>query len=100
MEISVLVEPLNGQGYRATSLTPFRLVAEAITKEEAISSLRELVRGQLAQAEIVRLEVPVAGEDNPWRKVFGKLKDHPDAAEVEENIREFRRQRDADPNWS
>lgn len=98
MEIAVLLEPIAGNGYRATSLELERCVAEAPTREEALEQLRHLVSTHLARGELVRLKIPAANQPHPWRIFFGKLKHHPDAAEVEQNIREYRRQVDQDPD--
>lgn len=99
MEIAVLLEPIHGNGYRATSVTPAQLVTEAPTREEALDRLRELVQQQLSQAEVVKLQVSVPGEEHPWMAFFGKLKDHPDRDEVERNIQEYRQQVDAERDW-
>lgn len=98
MEISVHLEPTAARGYRATSLAPTHIVAEGPTREEALEQLLKLVRGQFAHGELVKVSVSVPAEPHPWRAFFGKLKNHPDAAEVEENIREYRRQVNSDPD--
>lgn len=99
MQIDVLLQPIEGNGYRATTVTPTHLVAEAATREQALNQLRTLVQKQLSEAELVTLQVPLRHEPNPLLAVAGILKDHPDLAEVEEYIRERRQQIDADPNW-
>ena len=98
MEIAVLVEPLENKGYRVTRLVPSQVVAEAPTREEALEQLRTLVHGQFSHAEIVLLQVPIAGEAHPWKALAGTWKNHPDTAEFEHNLQEHRRQLDADPN--
>jgi hypothetical protein len=98
VEIPVLLEPLDSRGYRATSLAGMRAIAEAPTREEAMEQVRQQVSQQLAQGEIVRLQVPVPGESNPWAEVYGRFKDHPDWDEVQENIRRYREVVDRDPN--
>ena len=97
MEVSILLEPLDNEGYRATTLSPEPLVAEATTREEAIEQLRELIRGRFSNAEVVRIEVEVAGESHPWSTLAGSWRDHPDAAEFEQNVSEYRKQVDSDP---
>jgi len=98
MEIAVLVEPIENKGYRVTSLVPSRLIAEAPTREEALERLRTLVHSQFSHAEIVMLQVPIAGEAHPWKALAGTWNNHPDAPEFECNLQEYRRQLDADPN--
>lgn len=48
MEISVLLESIENNGYRATMLAPEPLVTEAPTRQEALEQLRELVRGKFS----------------------------------------------------
>jgi hypothetical protein len=98
MDIPVLLETLPAKGYRATSLTPTRISAEASSREEALQQVSRLVREQLAHAEIVQLNVPVSGESHPWRPLGGSWSSHPDALEIEQHLREYRRQVDADPD--
>jgi hypothetical protein len=100
MEITVLLEPMNARGYRATSLVPTRLVAEGPTREEALDRLSKLVQQQFAIGELVRLEVSLPGEASPGKSLAGMWKDHPDIDEVMQNILEYRRQVDADPDRS
>lgn len=98
MEFEVIVEQLDQNGYRATALAPSPLSAEGTTKEDALAQISKLIEGRLADAEIVRLDVPVRGEKNPWLAIAGSWRDHPDIDELEQHIREYRRQADADPN--
>ena len=81
MEIAVLLEPVENNGFRATSLTTNRMAAEAPTRQEALDRLQDLIRGQLAHAELVKIQVPLPGEPHPWRPLAGTWKDHPDLAE-------------------
>lgn len=99
MEIDVLLQPIKGNGYRATSVTPTPLVAEAPTREQALNQLRALVEKELPDAETVRIKVGASDGTHPWMTFFGKLKDHPDRDEVEKNIQEYRRQVNAERDW-
>ncbi len=98
MDIPILLEPLDSRGYRATSLSPTRLVAEGVTREEAIEHLRKLVAQQLSQGQLVHVEVSLPGESYPWKSLAGMWKDNPAIDEVMQNIEEYRRQVDADPS--
>ncbi|MBI3464178.1 MAG: type II toxin-antitoxin system HicB family antitoxin [Planctomycetes bacterium] len=98
MEIPVLLEAMKDNGYRATALAPAPLVAEAATREEVLEQVRNLVKQRYANAELVQLRVPLPGEPHPWKNVAGTWKDHPDAAEFEQNLRDYRRQVDSDPD--
>jgi hypothetical protein len=96
MDIPVLLEALPANGYRATSWTPTRLSVEAASREEALEQVQRLVREQLAHAEVVHLNVALAGEGHPWQALAGTWKDHPDRAEFEQHLSDYRRQVDAD----
>jgi len=98
MEITVLVEALTADGFRATSLAPKGFVAEALTREAALAQLGHLVRQQFAHGEVVHLHVPLPSEGHPWHSLAGTWKNHPDAAEFEQNLLEYRSQVDADPD--
>ncbi len=62
------------------------------------SRLQQLIRDQLAHADIAKIEVQLPGEPHPWMAFVGTWKDRPDLAEFEQNIRDYRRQIDADPD--
>ena len=65
MQIQVLIEPIPGRGYRAIGGEPFALVAEGATRDDAVRNLRCLIEIKVsAGAEIVTLDIPVAG--HPW----------------------------------
>ncbi len=58
MTIPVLIEPIEGAGFRATG--PFALAAESATREGALARLRELIEARMAAgAEILLLELTV-----------------------------------------
>jgi predicted RNase H-like HicB family nuclease len=48
MQISVLVEPVAGNGYRAKGAEPFGFSAEGATREEAIAKVRQLCQARLS----------------------------------------------------
>ena len=93
MEVSVLVERLSSNGYRATSVG-LDAASEAPTREAALDGLNRLLRDKFAAAELVRLEIPLVHENHPWKPLVGRLRGHPDLDEVEQNMREYRRQVD------
>ena len=47
MQVLILVEPKEGEGYRATAGSPFDISAEAKTAAEATSRLENLLRNRL-----------------------------------------------------
>jgi hypothetical protein len=96
MDVSVVLEQVNENGYRATALVPTPLVAEAPTRDQAVDKIRELIRERLSHAELIQVEVPVAIGANPWLAIAGTWRDHPDLDSVVENINAYRRKVDAD----
>ncbi|MBC7816695.1 MAG: hypothetical protein IAG10_07395 [Planctomycetaceae bacterium] len=97
MKVEVVLEALDNERYRASTRYPFDLSAEATTREETLAALKDLLDSKLAQVEVVELEVGTPTEP-AWKTIVGTWKDHPDMDEVLENMREYRRQVNADPN--
>jgi hypothetical protein len=71
MEVSVMLEEVKDNRYRATALVPAPLLAEAPTRDEAVERIRHLITERLARAELIHVQVPVAAEGNPWLAVAG-----------------------------
>ena len=76
---------------------PEHLSFEGPSRDAVLAGMKALLQDKLAEVELVRLDVAVPGEDNPWLAVAGMWKDNPDALEAEEFSRQYRRQVDADP---
>jgi hypothetical protein len=69
MEIPVLIEPIPGVGFRATSGEPFAIVAQAATREDALDQIRGQVAAKLRNgASVATVEIQNA---HPWAKAFG-----------------------------
>lgn len=98
MDVSVMLEQVEGNGFRATALVPTPLVSEAPTRDEAVSGIRRLICEKLAGAELIQIDVSLADSDNPWLAIAGSWRDHPDVDEVVENISNYRRKVDQDPH--
>jgi hypothetical protein len=95
MQVTVFVEQLDEQTYRAETAQPIALVTEGRTRDEAIERLRVLVRQRLTAGEMVRLEIPEVVTPHPWVPFAGIWKDHPDLDAVLEHIAAVRRRLDA-----
>ena len=98
MDIAVVVEKVEDNGYRAVSFVPMHVIAEGTTREEALNQLCNQIRGRLSKAEVVQLQVQLPGESHPWKGIGGSWRDHPDRSQFERNMQEYRRQVDADPD--
>ncbi len=96
MDVSVVIEQLGDDGYQATSYVPAHIVARGDTRAEALDRLSDQLRGRLSGAEVVTLSLPLLGDAHPWKVIGGVWRDHPDRFEIEENLREYRQQVDAD----
>src|SRR5262245_38815072 len=96
MQIPVLIEPVDSNGYRATIGPPLALTAEGVTREEALQRLRQAVQARLSTgAEVTSLEV-AAGE-HPLAAYAGMFKDNPLFDAWQQAMAEYRRQVDEEP---
>lgn len=98
MQISVLVEPVSGNGFRAHGIDPSTLSAEGATAEEALENLKKvLVTRVPVGGRLVTLEVSPA--EHPLAKVAGIFDPaDPLVKEWKRIIAENRRQADEDPD--
>lgn len=96
MDVPVVVEKTSEGGYRASAFTPAPLVAEAVTREKAVDTIRELIRKRFAEVEVIHVEVPDTSRANdPWLAMAGTWCDI-DTTAFEQNIRDYRREVDED----
>jgi hypothetical protein len=98
MQIPVLVERVEGSGYRARAGEPLPLTAEGATGEEALQKLREMITSRMASGSWL-LQLNVDGAEHPLAKFAGMWKDDPFMDEWVQAIEEYRREVDADPNY-
>lgn len=62
MELAVLIQPVHGARYRASTREPLSVTAEGATREEALARLRGLIEDRVrAGAEMVRLHIAAPG---------------------------------------
>jgi hypothetical protein len=93
MQIPVLVEPVAGPKYRASTGGPLDLVAEAPTRDEALAKLQAQIQDRLRSGgEIATLDL--APPKHPWMEFAGMFKDDPIFEEVLEIMAENRRKMD------
>lgn len=93
MQIPVLIEPIAGNGYRASCGKPLELEVQGPTREETLAKLKEQLQLRLKNgAEIVPLDV--MPEKHPWMEFAGMFKDDPYFEEVLEIMAENRRKMD------
>ena len=95
MQIPVLIEPLAGNGYRASGGQPLPVVVEAPTREEALAKLKEQLQARLRNgAEIVPLET--ASRPHPLTKFIGMFRDDPLIKDWKKSMAEYRKEIDKD----
>jgi hypothetical protein len=98
MQINVLVEPMNGKGFRASGSAPFDIVAEGATRDEALAQLREKVQARMSGgAEVVTLDVDMT--KHPIMKYAGIFKDNPLLEEWKQAMKEYRDEIEEDDNY-
>ena len=98
MEVPVIIEPLTGNGYRATGAggLSLGLTAEGATAAEAIDRLAEQVRTRVdAGAKLAELSVTAGA--SPWKEDAGYLRDDPVFEPWREAMEEHRIKLDEDP---
>ena len=94
MQVTVFVERLDEQTYRAETAQPVALVTEGRTRDEAIERLWVLAQQRLTAGEMVHLDIPEMPVPHPWAPFAGIWKDHPDLDAMLEHIAAERRQLD------
>jgi len=97
MKIRVLLEPMQGHGYRASSGPPLATEAEGTSREEALGNLRAQIENKIRSgAEILTLEVGKPA--HPWTQFAGTLKDDPLGEAWVQAMAAYRASVDNDPN--
>ena len=98
MQIPILIEPMNGNGYRTRGGEQFSLSAEGASREEVLIKLRDQLKSRLRHgAEIAALDLPV--EPHPLARFAGMFKDDPLFDRWQKSIVKYRRESDADPEY-
>jgi hypothetical protein len=96
MQISVLVEPLPNNVFRASGAAPFLLNAEGATRAEALAKLTDQVQARLRDGgEIVALDV--SPQPHPLAKYAGMFQDDALTQDWEKSMAEYRRKTDEGP---
>jgi hypothetical protein len=99
MNIPVLLEPIENNGYRASSGAPLTLTAEGATRDEALNRLRDqLVKRLQKGAELVAIDLGTS--KNPWLAMAG-IYDSADplVQEWKQAMAEYRQKIDNDPDF-
>lgn len=95
MQYQILVKPENQNGFVASVIGLPECKAEGKTKEEAIEKARQALSAQLAQSEIITVEVEAPTiKPHPLLKHFGRFKDDDTFDDFLGHIEAYRRQQD------
>lgn len=99
MKLTVLVEPIPDGGYRVRSGDPLPMTAEGATEKAALTNLRTMINARLTNGtELVLLEVKPS--EHPLAKYAGRHSpDDPVIQQWKQLVEEYRRERDADPDY-
>lgn len=94
MRVPVAIEPTKLGTFRAECASPFTVVAEGSTREEAVLKVRDELNKQLEQGkEVVIVEIG-PGVENPLLAMAGWLKDDPMYDDWQASIQEYRQELD------
>ncbi|HEV8062924.1 MAG TPA: hypothetical protein VGP68_23795 [Gemmataceae bacterium] len=97
MQISVLVDRIEGNGYRARGTESFALSAEGSTRDEALARLRGEILALLKNGtEVVALDI--GPSPHPWLELAGMHKDEPWIEDWKRSIAEYRQKVNEDPD--
>lgn len=95
MQIPILIERIDGNGYRARGGEPLALTAEGSSQEEAIANLKEKLQARLSGgAVVVPFDLPT--KPHPLAEFAGMFKDDPLIKEWKKSMKAYRRKRDKD----
>ena len=97
MQIPVVVERVNGNGFRARSYEPFNVTGEGATMQEALRNLRKQIESWIpVGGRLVPLNIR-SDDDNPWEAIRGTWdKNDPALQRWKELVEEYRRKIDED----
>jgi len=98
VDVSVIIEPVAGNGYRASGAggLSLGLSAEGTTAAEAVDRLAEQVRARVAAGATITDMSVVAGAIS-WKQDAGYLRDEPLYEPWREAMEQYRRKLDEDP---
>jgi hypothetical protein len=97
MQVSVLLDRVKGNGYRARGTEPFAITTKGSTREEALTKLRAKIQAILKEgAEVVVLEI--GSEPHPWMELAGMYKDDPWINDWKRSVEEYRQKVEDDPD--
>ncbi len=96
MTYNAIIEDRESEGFTASIQGWPDFKAAGATREEVLSKLRQILKQRLSRVEVVPLEVDAPEDVHPWKKFAGMYQDDPLFDQVEEDIKNYRREIDAE----
>ena len=93
MQIPILIEQVEGNGYRARGGEPLAMTAEGGTQEEALANLRKKFQDKLRRGAVV-VPFDLSDQLHPLAEFVGMFKDDPLIEEWKKSMRAYRKSRD------
>jgi hypothetical protein len=99
MEVSVIIEPIAGHGYRAIGAGGLSvgLTADGATADEAIDRLAEQLQTRV-QGGALLTQMSVPGAAAPWKQDAGYLRGDPEYDAWRQAMADYRRTLDEGPD--
>ena len=96
MQVQVILEPVKGNGYKATGQQPFPVTDRGATREEALTKLKKKIQSRMKNGtEVVNLTLDSLS--HPLEEFAGMFKGDADFGEVLAIIQENRERMYKDP---
>lgn len=92
----ILIKPESEGTVSAIALGLPEYRAEGCDRASALAALQQLLTANLAQAEIISIEIAVPQSENPWLKMAGRFKDDPYFDDMLDAIAAYRRELDVE----
>jgi predicted RNase H-like HicB family nuclease len=97
MQITVLIEPVANNGFRATAGEPLPVSADGATPEEAVRNLRAAINCQLKNGK--QLKMVDLSSHNPWLALAGTHNPNdPLVQEWKQEMAAYRQEIEDDPD--
>ena len=94
MQIPILIEKIENNGYRASGGQPLALSAEGNTQDEALANLAAKLKDRLQSGVVVPLDLPV--QTHPLAEFVGMFKGDPLIKSWKKSMKAYRKARDKD----
>ncbi|BAZ21703.1 hypothetical protein NIES4073_25810 [Kalymmatonema gypsitolerans NIES-4073] len=101
LKVNIVLETKEDGSAIASILELPQYRVEAGTREQAVATLKQLLRERMNRVEVIPMEIKLPSaeqSERPWMKFAGVFKDDPDFDAVQQYIQEYRQELDATEN--